>query len=48
MGDKGICRSASYIFASLNLELGIKIVAIWPVTSQGFQNTKWPAVVCSQ
>ena len=25
MGDKGICRSASYIFAYLNLELGIKI-----------------------
>ena len=25
MGDKGICRSASYIFASLKVELGIKI-----------------------
>ena len=20
-------------------------VAIWPVTGQGFQNTKWPAVL---
>ena len=25
-----------------------KAVAIWPVTGQGFQNTKWPAVVYSQ
>ena len=23
-------------------------VAIWPVTGQGFQNTKWPAVLYSQ
>ena len=23
-------------------------VAIWPVTDQGFQNTKWPAVLYSQ
>ena len=22
-------------------------VAIWPVTRQGFQNTKWPAVLYS-
>ena len=30
-------------------ELQIKIaVAIWPVTGQGFQNTKWPAVPYSQ
>ena len=25
-----------------------KAVAIWPVTGQGFQNTKWPAVLYSQ
>ena len=31
------------------LELASKIqVAIWPVTGQGFQNTKWPAVLYSQ
>ena len=30
-------------------ELQIKIaVAIWPVTGQGFQNTKWPAVLYYQ
>ena len=23
-------------------------VATWPVTGQGFQNTKWPAVLYSQ
>ena len=23
-------------------------VAIWPVTGQGFQNTKWPAVLYYQ
>ena len=23
-------------------------VAIWPVAGQGFQNTKWPAVLYSQ
>ena len=26
----------------------IRCGAIWPVTGQGFQNTKWPAVLYSQ
>ena len=26
----------------------LNAVAIWPVTGQGFQNTKWPAVLYSQ
>ena len=26
----------------------IYAVAIWPVTGQGFQNTKWPAVLYYQ
>ena len=28
--------------------LSLFAVAIWPVTGQGFQNTKWPAVLYSQ
>ena len=28
--------------------LFLNAVAIWPVTGQGFQNTKWPAVLYSQ
>ena len=26
----------------------IRCGAIWPVTGQGFQNTKWPAVLYSE
>ena len=26
----------------------VNAVAIWPVTGQGFQNTKWPAVLYYQ
>ena len=33
------CVNPKYIFFA---------VAIWPVTGQGFQNTKWPAVLYSQ
>ena len=33
---------------SLTFQHNSKAVAIWPVTGQGFQNTKWPAVLYSQ
>ena len=34
-----------FAFPNFNLTL---CVAIWPVTGQGFQNTKWPAVLYYQ
>ena len=34
------CPSTSLVF--------FIAVAIWPVTGQGFQNAKWPAVLYSQ
>ena len=39
------CRSYA---RQRNWRIKIFAVAIWPVTGQGFQNTKWPAVLYSQ
>ena len=35
-------------FTKLHVYLRKNAVDIWPVTGQGFQNTKWPAVLYSQ
>ena len=37
-----------FLYLYLNFLVNFFAVAIWPVTGQGFQNTKWPAVLYSQ
>ena len=45
----GMCVAVSNVLErSLLLPEVKKAVAICPVIAQGFQNTKWPAVLCSQ
>ena len=42
-----MCTAAVYLGLQL-AKFRLFAVAIWPVTGQGFQNTKWPAVLYSQ
>ena len=41
----GTEKHASY---GVNTIFILNAVAIWPITGQGFQNTKWPAVLYYQ
>ena len=44
-GPQGTCCKQKTIAANKKDALQTKnAVAIWPVTGQGFQNTKWPGV----
>ena len=44
-----MCVAVSNVLErSLLLPEVINAMAIWPVTGQGFQNTKWPAALYSQ
>ena len=47
--EANVCRRRRTKMQSQKyLLLWINAVAIWPVTGQGFQNTKWPAVLYYQ
>ena len=48
--DCADCADGVLLFFYLYLNFLVKFfaVAIWPVTGQGFQNTKWLAVLYSQ
>ena len=47
--EANVCRRRRTKMQSQKyLLLWINAVAIWPVTGQGFQNTKWPVVLYYQ
>ena len=47
--EANVCRRRRRKMQSQKyLLLWINAVAIWPVTGQGFQNTKWPVVLYYQ